>query len=99
MYDIYKGNQDDYLQFTKGLDICDQNAVNVTFDLWVEGDGVYRWGYYWPYDYVDFEIYSHRDDRWYNPNLCSLLFVDGEFYAKSGDYYIFDTSMDLYHPV
>ena len=44
MYDIYRGNQDDYLECTKDLDIRGQAAVNVTFDLWVEGDYLYSFG-------------------------------------------------------
>jgi hypothetical protein len=39
MYDVYKGNQDDYLEKSVGFDICDQYAVNVSFDIWVAGDG------------------------------------------------------------
>jgi hypothetical protein len=38
MYDIYKGNQDDYLQCTKVFDVSAQAAVNVSFDVWVEGN-------------------------------------------------------------
>jgi hypothetical protein len=98
MYDIYKGNQDDYLECTKGFDVCDQNAVNVTFDVWVEGDYMDELGYYWPCDYVDFEIWSHGYDEWINPDM-GPYFLDVLFYPSlyvmGGSYYFFDNALSL----
>jgi len=100
MYDIYKGNQDDYLECTKGFDVCDQNAVNVTFDVWVEGDYMDELGYYWPCDYVDFEIWSHGYDEWINPDMgpyfLDVLFYP-DLYVMGGSYYFFDTTLCLYN--
>jgi len=104
MYDIYKGNQDDYLECTKGFDVSEQAAVNVTFDIWVEGDygygGNWYW-YYWPFDYLDFEIYSEIYDEWINPDAGPILFDTFYYpylYILSGSYYFFDTTIDLYAP-
>ena len=71
MYDTYKGNQDDFLMFTKTFDISDQDAVNFTFDIWVEGQyGDWYTNYfgesmYTPLDFLDFEIFD--GGCWYNP--------------------------------
>jgi hypothetical protein len=72
MYDIYKGNQDDFLECTKSFDISDQYGVNVSFDIWVDGqqDWSSNWAMGWldpdgvvrgkristVYDYLDFEV-------------------------------------------
>ena len=99
MYDIYRGNQDDYLECTRDFDIRGQASVNVTFDVWVEGDYDYQFGYYWPFDYVDFEIYSHFYDEWINPNAGPVLFDVLNYpylYALEGSYYLFNTTIPLY---
>jgi hypothetical protein len=53
MYDIYKGNQDDYLECLIPFDMCGQSKFIVYFDVWVEGqyDDITT-----PWDYVSFEI-------------------------------------------
>jgi hypothetical protein len=68
MYDIYKGNQDDYLQCTKSFDISDCYKINVSFDIWVEGqdDGGSPPAFY---DYLSFEVWD--DGAWYNPNVLT----------------------------
>jgi hypothetical protein len=80
MYDIYKGNQEDYLESTQCFDISDQYAVNVSFDIYVDGSGLDSTGYfvdwalmayrtaymYVPYDFLDFEVLVGQD--WINPS-------------------------------
>jgi hypothetical protein len=58
MYDIYKGNQDDYLQCKKRLDVSEQDGISVEFVTWVQGDydQEQNLGYIAPFDYLDFEI-------------------------------------------
>jgi len=70
MYDVYKGNQDDFLQCKKSFDVSTQSAINISFDIWVKGsyttlwaagwmdpDGVVRGQNMWTvYDYLDFEV-------------------------------------------
>ena len=81
MYDIYKGNQDDYLECTKSFDISDQQGVNVSFDIWVEGDYDVFWAFGWmdpdgvvrgkaaytAFDYLDFEV-GDDGGNWVNPD-------------------------------
>lgn len=77
MYDIYKGNQNDYLQCLKSFDISEQSGVNISFDIWVEGSGEeLGWSMggnrlYTVYDYLDFEVsddFLSALDIWYNPD-------------------------------
>jgi len=73
MYDIYKGNQDDYLQCTKVFDVSEQDAVEVSFDVWVEGQYMEAWSYggndmYSPIDYVSFEFSDDGGITWINPD-------------------------------
>jgi hypothetical protein len=73
MYDIYKGNQDDYLQCTRVFDISEQDAVNVSFDVWVEGQYIDIWSTaygdaYSPIDYVSFEFSDDGGITWTNPD-------------------------------
>jgi hypothetical protein len=100
MYDIYKGNQDDYLQCTKSFDMSDQDAINVSFDIWVDGQGGNPWGatsYYCVYDFLEFQI-GDQFGNWVNPNEYSPFFVDGEhWYGLMGDYFFFDTSIMRYN--
>jgi plastocyanin len=80
MYDVYKGNQEDYLQCLKSFDISDQWGVNVSFDIYVDGDGgdqIFGWANaYTPIDYLDFEvsddIYS-AFDIWFNPSVYGTV--------------------------
>jgi hypothetical protein len=69
MYDIYKGNQDDYFMCTIPFDVSDQAFVVAEFDCWVEGQWDI-WDYYTPYDYLDFEVWDLGD--WYNPYGLTL---------------------------
>jgi hypothetical protein len=83
MYDIYKGNQDDYFECTKSFDISDQWAVEVEFYIWVEGqDDDYE-----PFDYLSFEI---GDGTNWVTNLS--INDDGD------EYKFFDTSYPVYDP-
>ena len=76
MYDIYKGNQDDFLECTISFDISDQQGVKVEFDAWVEGDYDSFWAgpmgaTYTVFDYLDFEVGDWggnwvNPDNWYN---------------------------------
>ena len=95
MYDIYKGNQDDYLQCTKSFDMSGQEAIEVSFMAWVEGDGQEEAGYYWPYDYLDFEI-GDQFGSWVNPYV-SQSFMHWSGYSMGGSYYFFDTTLPLYN--
>jgi hypothetical protein len=87
MYDIYKGNQDDYLVLRQEFDVCDQYAVIVYFDVWAEGDyddsdnGILT-----PYDFASFEI---GDGTTWIENLT----LDEEF---ENEYKFFDTTLPLY---
>jgi hypothetical protein len=60
MYDIYKGNQDDYLQMRNCIDMSGQDRVKIEFDVWVEGqdnqDNTFVPTEF--YDYVSFEVYD-----------------------------------------
>ncbi len=104
MYDVYKGNQDDYLRLQEGLDVSDQAAVEVNFKIWVDGDGVedslYGGALWKPYDYLDFEIGDSTGFQ--NPWAADLLFMnwnpdDGSIYQFLwGGYYFFDTTIGLY---
>lgn len=82
MYDVYKGNQDDYLECTKSFYITDQQGIKVEFDIWVEGDyneyyatSFYNpcTGYttseslYTPFDKFDFEV-GDDGGNWVNPD-------------------------------
>jgi hypothetical protein len=95
MYDIYKGNQDDYLQCTKSFDMSSQEAIEVEFMAWVEGDGLDLAGYYWPYDYLDFEV-GDQTDTWINPYV-SQTFLYASGFGLPGSFYFFDTSIPLYN--
>jgi plastocyanin len=95
MYDIYKGNQDDYLQCTKSFDVSNQERVIVEFYAWVEGDGLDFLGYYWPYDFLDFEI-GDQFGNWMNP-YDGQGFLFGSGYLLPGSYYFFDTTIPLYN--
>jgi hypothetical protein len=107
MYDIYKGNQDDYLECTKSFDISDQQGINISFDIWVEGDYDYLYGGYWtPYDFLDFEIGDDggnwvNPDAYYNgfaPTLPLIFTSSSSGYLVEGAYKFFDTTMCLYDP-
>jgi len=82
MYDVYKGNQDDYLECTKSFDISEQQGIRIDFDIWVEGDYDEFWamGFYNPltgyttteslytvFDYLDFEV-GDEYGNWMNPD-------------------------------
>jgi hypothetical protein len=60
MYDIYKGNQDDYLEMRNCIDMSGQDRVKIEFDVWVEGqdnqDNTFVPDEF--YDYVSFEVYD-----------------------------------------
>jgi hypothetical protein len=105
MYDVYKGNQDDYLQCTKSFDITDQEGINISFNFWVDGQGGDHVipngaGRYTPVDYLDFE-FGDQFGNWFNPNVNLMSFVDHKWwFLLEGDYYFFDTSIQRYwyHP-
>jgi hypothetical protein len=98
MYDIYKGNQDDYLECTKSFDISDQFSVKVEFDIWVEGqhDTIWAMGWvdpdgvvrgkrmYTVYDYLDFEV-GDQFGNWVNPdNFFSGIAHPDDFFITAG---------------
>jgi hypothetical protein len=74
MYDIYKGNQDDILMCTKSFDISEQTAINVSYDIFVDGSGTtgqQDYPFYLPYDYLSFEFSDPAKaavDDWTNPS-------------------------------
>jgi hypothetical protein len=88
MYDIYKGNQDDYFELRKTFDISDQYAVEVEFYIWVEGQGDDGAEPYDPFDYLSFEIGS--DGNW----VTNLTLND----APGDEYKFFDTTLPPYDP-
>jgi hypothetical protein len=102
MYDIYKGNQLDYLECTIPFDMTGQYGVLVEFDIWVEGHGDYfgytdSWGLpcYTVIDYLSFEIWDAG--VWYNPYYTQGLdFTDTSGYDFWESYHFFDTSICLY---
>jgi hypothetical protein len=65
MYDIYKGNQDDYLEMRNCIDMSGQDRVKIEFDVWVEGQDNQDNAFvpYEFYDYVSFEVYD--DGVWW----------------------------------
>ena len=105
MYDVYKGNQDDYLQCTKSFDVSKQDGISISFMTWVQGDysnddgyfGVY---YITPYDYLNFEI-GDAQGNWVNPTDANQApFLDwnnANYLQLPGSYYFFDTTWDLYN--
>jgi len=87
MYDIYKGNQDDYLVCRTEFDMCDQYAVVVYFDVWAEGDyDTSGDGTLDPYDFASFEIGD-------GTTWIEDLILDEEF---ENEYKFFDTTLPLY---
>jgi plastocyanin len=56
MFDMYKGNQLDYLECTISFDVSWQEEVCVEFWAWVEGDYLYTDGFIDYWDYLFFEI-------------------------------------------
>jgi len=88
MYDVYKGNQDDYLQCTKSFDISKQDAINISFMAWVQGDyeNYVITRAITAYDYLDFEIGDNTSNNvggrpWFNPqgndmSLWTYMFFD-----------------------
>lgn len=101
MYDIYKGNQDDYLECTKTFDVSGQNAWLIDFDIWVEGqEGGSPWAaggksMYSPVDYLSFEIADHIDD-WYNPDsIYNGLAMDQRSHVDECGVTIIDQKADL----
>ena len=106
MYDIYKGNQDDYLMCTKSFDVRDQYGIKVNFKIWVEGSGdvVYSSGgsdIYSVWDYLDFEVGDHMGN-WVNPfNVNSLTdhpdqmwFLGPDLSTVPGGYNFHDSTVD-----
>ena len=98
MYDIYKGNQDDYLECTKSFDISDQQGINISFDIWVEGDYEQNWAMGWMspdgvvrgqatwtvMDYLDFEI-GDVGGNWVNPDaFTNGLAMPDDFFITTG---------------
>lgn len=110
MYDIYKGNQDDYLESTQCFDISDQYAVNVSYDIWVDGSGDWLWStYYTAFDFLNFEVYNDQLGEWINPDNYygdmpampddDMIFIDGwGMFLLPGAYKFFDTTGDIFHP-
>jgi len=103
MYDVYKGNQDDYLQCTKSFDVSKQDGVSIQFMCWVAGDWDAAYGisnyYVAPMDYLNFEI-GDNGGNWVNPYAAGQkTFVDFNTptIALPGSYYFFDTTWDLYN--
>jgi hypothetical protein len=98
MYDIYKGNQDDYLQMTRGIDLSGQDGVKVEFYTWVEGDGTIHDYYdnYLPYDWLGFMI---GDGSGFINPYTTLDFLDWNTMAffLDGSYVFFDTTLGLYN--
>jgi hypothetical protein len=86
MYDIYKGNQDDFFRCTRYFDISDQQGVNVSFDCYVDGSAATLWApggqrVYTPFDYLDFEISDRLNGEgfgyWVNPdNYMNFLAME-----------------------
>jgi hypothetical protein len=90
MYDVYKGNQNDYLELQDCFNFSGQHSFNVSFDVWVEGQDEDTW---MPpnifYDYLSFEI----DDGagYWNP----FWFVTRD--GLDWDWFFFsDTTLQLY---
>jgi hypothetical protein len=96
MYDHYKGNQDDYFQCTQSFDVSDQYKVNVSFNIWVEGQGDTPTGW-WVYSIYDFLAFEVGDDTGYffNP-WDNMVFRGPDWSILDGSYYFFDTSIDVY---
>jgi plastocyanin len=108
MYDIYKGNQDDYLMCTKSFDVRDQYGTKVNFKIWVEGQGdiVYASSgndIYSVWDYLDFEVGDHNGN-WVNPwNVNSLTghpdvmwFLGPDLATVPGGYNFHDTTVPIH---
>lgn len=108
MYDIYKGNQDDYLKCLKEFDLdedddgwADYAYIKVNFDIWVEGEAVFDTeGYenyygYAPTDYLSFEVGDCSDLFWINPdNYFNGLAQDEITHVEGGEVYV-DQRADL----
>ena len=99
MYDIYKGNQDDYLMCTKSFDVRDQFATKVNFKIWVEGQGdtVYASGgldIYSIWDYLDFEV-GDQNGNWVNPE-DNMWFLGPDLSTVPGGYNFFDTTLPVH---
>jgi hypothetical protein len=85
MYDIYKGNQDDYLECTMPFNVSDQWGINVSFDIWVEGQGEYDDNLAF-YDYLSFEI----------GDGTGLWILDLEMDSGDSEFKFPDTSLPVY---
>jgi hypothetical protein len=96
MYDIYKGNQDDWLECTIPFNVSDQHAVEVFFDIWVDGDYYDDGGTYLPYDFASFEIGTNFDPL---PSEADLWIEDLELGIDRNDeiieYDFYDTFIPL----
>ncbi len=109
MYDIYKGNQDDYLQCTKSFDVRDQYGTKVNFKIWVDGsqEEVYAFGpgqgVYSVFDYLDFEV-GDQNGNWVNPynvnslteNTDQMIFLGPDLAGIPGGYNFADTTLPVH---